>query len=159
MISESQERMLAIVRPQRLDDVDEVCRRWGLPSTVIGRVTDDGAITVVAGGIDDAGRPNSGARILARIPARALTSDAIVHDRLAAPPERRRLAPAPGAPVVASDQLPERGMDPGAVLLALLGSPNLASRRVSPPVARSSSSTTPRSVPRPSPARPRAGPP
>ena len=42
---------------------------------------------------------------------------------------RRRLAPAPGAPLVASDQLPERGMDPGAVLLALLGSPNLASRR------------------------------
>jgi phosphoribosylformylglycinamidine (FGAM) synthase-like enzyme len=31
--------------------------------------------------------------------------------------------------VVASDQLPERGMDPGAVLLALMGSPNLASRR------------------------------
>jgi phosphoribosylformylglycinamidine synthase len=31
--------------------------------------------------------------------------------------------------MVASDQLPERGMDPGAVLQALLGSPNLASRR------------------------------
>jgi phosphoribosylformylglycinamidine synthase subunit PurL len=118
MISESQERMLAIVRPERIDEVAEVCARWGLPCAVIGRVTDDGDITVVEAG-----------RELARVPARALTSDAIVHERLAAPPERRRLAPAPGAPVAASDQLPERGMDPGAVLLALLGSPNLASRR------------------------------
>jgi len=123
MISESQERMLAIVRPERFDDVAAVCARWGLPCAVIGRVTDDGDITVIEGGLD-------GGRELARMPARALTSDAIVHDRLAAPPERRRLAPAPGAPLVASDQLPERGMDPGAVLAALLGSPNLASARV-----------------------------
>ena len=70
-----------------------------------------------------------GGREIARIPARALTSDAIVHDRLAAPPPRRRAAPAPGAPEEAVDQLPERGMDPGAVLMALIGSPNLASRR------------------------------
>ncbi len=118
MISESQERMLAIVRPAQFDDVAAVCARWGLPCAVIGRVTDDGDISVTSNG-----------RELARVPARALTSEAIVHERLAAPPERRRLAPAPGAPVVASDQLPERGMDPGAVLLALLGSPNLASRR------------------------------
>jgi len=118
LISESQERMLAVVRPERFDDVAEVCGRWGLPCAVIGRVTADGDISVRSEG-----------RELARVPARALTSDAIVHKRLAAPPERRRLAPAPGAPIVASDQLPERGMDPGAVLLALLGSPNLASRR------------------------------
>ena len=122
MISESQERMLAVVLPERYGDVAEVCARWGLPCAVIGRITDDGEITIVEGG------PDSG-REIARIPARALTSDAIVHERLAAPPERRRLAPAPGVPMVASDQLPERGMDPGAVLLALLGSPNLASRR------------------------------
>jgi len=122
MISESQERMLAIVLPERFQDVAAVCARWGLPCAVIGLVTNDGDITIVEGGLE-------GGRELARVPARFLTSDAIVHDRLAAPPERRRLAPAPGAPIVASDQLPERGMDPGAVLQALLGSPNLASRR------------------------------
>jgi phosphoribosylformylglycinamidine synthase len=125
MISESQERMLAIVRPERYDDVAEVCARWGLPCAQIGRVTDDGDITIVEGGLEG---PSS--REIARVPAAALTSSAIVHDRLAAPPERRRAAPAPGAPIEASDQLPERGMDPGAVLIALLGSPNLASRRV-----------------------------
>ena len=122
LISESQERMLAIVRPERFRDVAAVCARWGLPCAVIGRVTDDGDITIVSGGLESGHE-------LARIPARFLTSDAIVHERLATPPERRRAAPAPGAPVVASDQLPERGMDPGAVLLALMGSPNLCSRR------------------------------
>ena len=118
MISESQERMCAIVRPDRWPDVREVAERWGLPVAVIGHVTDDGDITVTSGGAE-----------LARIPAPALTSDAIVHQRVARAPEHRRAAPAPGAPTGASDRLPERGMDPGAVLLALLGSPNLASRR------------------------------
>ena len=118
MISESQERMCAAIRPDRWDAVREVCERWGLPVAVIGTVTDDGDIAVVSGDHE-----------LARIPAAALTSDAIVHDRLATPPTHRRAAPAPGAPLDPSDRLPERGMDPGAVLLALLGSPNLASRR------------------------------
>jgi phosphoribosylformylglycinamidine synthase len=118
MISESQERMVAIVRPERLAAVTAICARWNLPCAVIGRVTADGDVAVTSEG-----------RELARVPAHALTSDAIVHQRLAAPPERRRAAPAPGAPAEAGDRLPERGMDPGAVLLALLGSPNLASRR------------------------------
>ncbi|MEO5885836.1 MAG: AIR synthase-related protein, partial [Candidatus Limnocylindrales bacterium] len=118
MISESQERMCASVRPDRWDAVRGVCQRWGLPVAVIGTVTDDGDIAITSGGAE-----------IARVPAAALTSDAIVHDRLAAPPQHRRAAPAPGAPIDPSDQLPERGMDPGAVLLALLGSANLASRR------------------------------
>jgi phosphoribosylformylglycinamidine synthase subunit PurL len=119
MISESQERMPAVVEPARWDEVRAVCERWGLPVAVIGRVTADGDVTVV-----DAG----GAEI-ARIPAAALTSDAIVHDRVSSPPVRRRAAPAPGAPSTASDGLPERGMDPGAVLQGLLGTANLSSRR------------------------------
>jgi len=129
MISESQERMCAAVVPARWDSVREVCERWGLPVAIIGRVTADGDIAVVTGGVDADGRPTPGARELARIPARALTSDAIVHQRVAAAPTHRRGAPAPGAPAAVSDRLPERGMDPGAVLLALLGSANLASRQ------------------------------
>ena len=39
MISESQERMLAVVEPDRWDAVRAVCERWGLPVAVIGRVT------------------------------------------------------------------------------------------------------------------------
>ena len=119
LISESQERMLAVVEPARWTAVRTVCERWGLPVAVIGEVTADADIAIVA---DDC-------REIARIPASALTSDAIVHQRVASPPVRRRAAPAPGAPAMASDGLPERGMDPGAVLTALLGSANLSSRR------------------------------
>jgi phosphoribosylformylglycinamidine synthase II len=118
LISESQERMLAVVRPERVADVREVCERWGLPVAVIGVVTDDGDIAV-----------EEDRREIARVPARSLTSDAIVHRRLATPPPRRRPAPAPGTAPESLDLLPERGMDPGAVLLGLLGSANLASRR------------------------------
>ena len=128
MISESQERMLAIVEPPQLKAVAEVCERWGLPCAVIGRVTGDGDLTIVEGGLAAEGRPNPGARELARVPAAALTSDAIVHERIAAAPARRRPAPAPGLPIEPHGELPERGMDPGAVLLALLGSPNSSSR-------------------------------
>ncbi|MHB8458984.1 MAG: phosphoribosylformylglycinamidine synthase subunit PurL [Candidatus Limnocylindrales bacterium] len=129
MISESQERMCAVVRADRYAAVRAVCERWGLPVAVVGQVTPDGALVVVEGGLDGAGRPRAGARVLADVPAHALASGAIVHARLAVPPPRRRAAPAPGLIEAVDDGLPERGMDPGAVLLALLGSPNLASRR------------------------------
>ncbi|MFM2106089.1 MAG: hypothetical protein RL338_1121 [Chloroflexota bacterium] len=129
MISESQERMLAIVRPERFPAVREVCERWGLPVAVIGRVTDERDVVVVTGGLDATGRPLPGASELARIPAAALTSEAIVHRRRSQRPARRRHAPAPGVPSIPIDLLPERGMDPGLVLTALVGSPALASRR------------------------------
>jgi phosphoribosylformylglycinamidine synthase II len=129
MISESQERMLATCTPDRYPAVREVCERWGIPIALVGRVTSDGDIAIVEGGVDADGRPGPGAKEIARIPAAALTSGAIVHYRLATPPTRRRQAPAPGIPLQAQDGLPERGMDPAAVLVALLGSPNLSSRR------------------------------
>ena len=46
MISESQERMVAVVEPARLDDVRAACERWELPCTVIGEVTDHGELRV-----------------------------------------------------------------------------------------------------------------
>ncbi|MGZ8528861.1 MAG: AIR synthase-related protein, partial [Candidatus Limnocylindrales bacterium] len=117
MISESQERMLAAIVPQRWPEVRDLCLRWGLPVAVIGRVTADGDLTIVAGGLDPDGRPRPDAVELARIPAPALTSEAIVHHRLATPPARHRAAPAPGVAAESSGGLPERGMDPGAVVL------------------------------------------
>jgi phosphoribosylformylglycinamidine synthase len=117
MISESQERMCAVVRAERLGDVMEVCRRWGLPAVaVVGRVTDNGLLSVVEGGIE-----------VARIPATALASDAIVYQREARVPERRRRAPAPGLAAVVAHQLHEQATDPSTVLCALLGTPGLGS--------------------------------
>ena len=46
MISESQERMVAVVRPQMLEAVAAVCARWELPCTAIGEVTDSGLLRV-----------------------------------------------------------------------------------------------------------------
>src|SRR3954468_2435004 len=44
MISESQERMVAVVRPQMLEAVRAVCARWELPCTPIGEVTGHGEL-------------------------------------------------------------------------------------------------------------------
>src|SRR6187399_304090 len=134
MISESQERMVAIVEPHRWDAVRAICERWDLPCAVIGRVTANPEVVVLTGpggtgalGAD--GVPVTGAVELARIPARALASEAIVFERESRAPSRRRAAPAPGAVTEQTDSLPLRGQDPGAVLTALLGSANLSSRR------------------------------
>jgi phosphoribosylformylglycinamidine synthase subunit PurL len=133
MISESQERMVAIVEPAKWEAVKAVCERWDLPVAVIGRVTERPDIVILTGpggngALDADGTPVAGAIELARMPARALASEAIVFDRESRPPARRRNAPAPGAPDEPVDSLPLRGQDPGAVLVALLGSPNLSSR-------------------------------
>jgi phosphoribosylformylglycinamidine synthase len=44
MISESQERMVAVVDPARVADVAAVCARWELPCTMIGEVTGTGEL-------------------------------------------------------------------------------------------------------------------
>jgi phosphoribosylformylglycinamidine synthase subunit PurL len=44
MISESQERRVAVVRPHMLDAVQTLCAKWELESAVIGEVTDDGLL-------------------------------------------------------------------------------------------------------------------
>jgi phosphoribosylformylglycinamidine synthase len=44
MISESQERMVAVVEPSRLADAEAVCEKWELAHAVIGQVTDTGEL-------------------------------------------------------------------------------------------------------------------
>ncbi len=50
MISESQERMVAVVRPQMLEAVQAVCARWELECTPIGEVTDHGELRALVDG-------------------------------------------------------------------------------------------------------------
>jgi phosphoribosylformylglycinamidine synthase subunit PurL len=64
MISESQERMVAAVRPQLLDAVREVCARWELPCTVIGEVAEGGVLHALYDG-----------ETVGEIPARLLTDE------------------------------------------------------------------------------------
>ena len=49
MISESQERMLCVVEPERLDDVLALCARWDVRATTIGEVTDTRRLRVFDG--------------------------------------------------------------------------------------------------------------
>jgi len=64
MISESQERMVAVVRPQMLEAVRRVCAQWELPCTVIGVVTDTGELRAFH---DD--------EVVGEIPAELLTDE------------------------------------------------------------------------------------
>jgi phosphoribosylformylglycinamidine synthase subunit PurL len=64
MISESQERMVAVVRPEMLDAVREVCARWELPCTAVGEVTGSGALRAFHDG-----------HVVGDVPARLLTDE------------------------------------------------------------------------------------
>jgi phosphoribosylformylglycinamidine synthase II len=64
MISESQERMVAAVRPQMLDAVRKVCAHWELPCTVIGEVAEGGVLHALYDG-----------ETVGEIPARFLTDE------------------------------------------------------------------------------------
>jgi phosphoribosylformylglycinamidine synthase subunit PurL len=107
MISESQERMLCVVAPDRLDAVVAVCERWQVPATAIGEVTDSDRLRV----LDDGA-------VVADLPVPILV-DCPLYDLEPAPPP----APPYPAPVRTLDSA-----DPGEALVALLKSPNLASR-------------------------------
>ncbi|MCU1428728.1 MAG: phosphoribosylformylglycinamidine synthase subunit, partial [Actinomycetia bacterium] len=57
MTSESQERMLAIIEPEHLDEVLELARRWEVRAMVVGRVTDTDRFRVFDGAFDALGVP------------------------------------------------------------------------------------------------------
>ena len=69
MTSESQERMLAIVRPDDLDEVLALCARWEIQATVVGTVNDTGRFRVLRRHLRRARRPRS--RTPALRPARS----------------------------------------------------------------------------------------
>ena len=75
LTSESQERMLALVHPSKLDDVRSVCERWGLQIAVIAELTDGGTLTVTHGGA-----------LVAEVPALSLVDEGPVYDRPQEPP-------------------------------------------------------------------------
>ena len=90
MISESQERMLCVVEPERVDEVVAVCEKWLVNATAIGEVTDDAA----AAGVRRrrAGRRHAGHRAGRRVPAlrpRAGRADASRCTRRRAAADRR----------------------------------------------------------------------
>ncbi len=108
MVSESQERMLCVVEPARVDEVLSVCERWETNASVIGAVTDSGLVRVLRGGT-----------VVGEVPVEALVDDCPLYDLA---PER------PGAQLYPAPARVLDGEDPGEILLRLLGSPNVADR-------------------------------
>ena len=105
MISESQERMVAMVRPQMLEAVEGVLDRWELRHAVIGEVTDTGLLRALWHD-----------EVVGEIPARLLTDECPRYEVGREEREPRSAPPAYRSPTT------------GDALLELLASPNLRSR-------------------------------
>jgi len=112
MVSESQERMLCVVEPDRLDAVLALCEKWEVEGAAIGTVTDSGRVRVTAGG-----------ELVGDMPVRALVDDCPLYDLQPQKPAQPVYpTPTPSASLPAEATIEQ-------TLLALLGSPNIASRR------------------------------
>src|SRR5215208_3074706 len=112
LVSESQERMLALVAQAQLDDVLEVCRRWGILAGVLGEMTpgDGGGLL----------RVRFRGEVVAEVPAASLADDGPVYSRPLVPPD----PPATGAEA----EVP-LDADPAEAVLGLAADPACASKR------------------------------
>jgi phosphoribosylformylglycinamidine synthase subunit PurL len=106
MISESQERMVAVVRPQMLEAVLAVCERWELHHAVVGEVTETGLLRALW---ED--------EVVGEIPARLLTDECPRYEVEPVP----RAAPSAGPGEIDAPPAPD-------ALLDLLASENVRSR-------------------------------
>jgi phosphoribosylformylglycinamidine synthase len=141
LTSESQERMLAIVKPRHLDEVLGLCERWEITASVVGRVTDTARFRVFDGLFDAVGVPgtnpappigdaapvlSSDQSPIADVPVESL-GDGPVYERAQARPARQDA-------LVAADPWPDlaarfpAGADLSGELLALLASPTIADK-------------------------------
>jgi phosphoribosylformylglycinamidine synthase II len=109
MVSESQERMLAVVEPARVEEVRAICEKWETGSAEIGVVTDSGRIRVFRG-------PD----MVGDMPVEVLVDGCPLYDLSPAEPEGWIYGNRATLPIVAS---------PEDELLALLASPSIASKR------------------------------
>jgi phosphoribosylformylglycinamidine synthase len=112
LTSESQERMLAIVRPDDVAAAQEVCRKWGLEGSPVATFVDGGTLTVRRGG-----------EVVAAVPALSLADEGPEYERGARRPDwldaLRADDPAAAPPPPSLEQ----------AFLSVLGSPNLAGKR------------------------------
>src|SRR5580765_784704 len=115
MLSESQERMLLVVKKGREAEVEQIFDKWDLHAVHIGDVTADGMLRV----------KNRG-QVVAEIPKRALTDEAPVYHRPMETPAYLAEVQRLDLDAVAADSTMPEATD---ALMALLGAPNVASKR------------------------------
>jgi phosphoribosylformylglycinamidine synthase subunit PurL len=141
LTSESQERMLAIVTPENLDEVLALCERWEIRATVVGRVNDTGRFRVFDGYFDAIGVPganpkpplgddppdvSSDREPVADVPIGSLGDGPLYHRPLAPPADLDARQAADPSPELFKRFPP--GSDLSGELLDLLGSPNIADK-------------------------------
>jgi phosphoribosylformylglycinamidine synthase len=114
LMSESQERMMAVVRPEHVDAFMAICRKWDVEATVIGEVTADDTLTMTWRG-----------GTVVKIPPRT-AADGPVYQRPLTRPENLDALRASGPEGLAR---PADGPGLRETLLRLLGSPGLADKR------------------------------
>jgi phosphoribosylformylglycinamidine synthase len=107
MLSESQERMLMVLRPEKETEAEAIFRKWGLDFAIVGRTTDDLRFRILHRG-----------KVEADLPIKDLGDKAPEYDR----PFVERSPPAPLGPIAEPN-------DYSAALLRLVASPDLSSRR------------------------------
>ena len=110
MVSESQERMLCVVAPERVGALLNVCERWEVLATPIGSVTTGDCLRVLKRGA-----------AVADLPVKILVDDCPLYDLEPERPEQPLYRPP--AAVLNATETADR------ILLTLLGSANIASRR------------------------------
>jgi phosphoribosylformylglycinamidine synthase len=113
MLSESQERMLMVLKPGREAEAEAIFHKWELDFAVIGRVTDTGRMVLRWNG-----------EVAADIPLAPLADEAPLYDRPALSRDQYKA----WAQVKPLGELPP-SQDVGADLVKLMASPDLASRR------------------------------
>ncbi len=111
LLSESQERMLLVAERGREAELEAIFARWDLHAVVVGNITEDRRWRVRWRG-----------KLVADIPATALTDEAPVYDR----PARE---PANAAPTLNAVSTEVPAPRPAEALRHLLDSPNVASKR------------------------------
>ncbi|HTJ02919.1 MAG TPA: phosphoribosylformylglycinamidine synthase subunit PurL, partial [Methylovirgula sp.] len=109
MLSESQERMLMVLVPEKEKQAEAIFRKWGLDFAVIGKTTDNLRFVVKHHG-----------EVKADLPIKELGDQAPLYDRLHIPPIK--------PPVILSCDV-KPPVSNSEALLRLLGSANLASKR------------------------------
>jgi len=108
MLSESQERMLMVLKPERQDLARKIFEKWELDFAVIGRVTETGRLVLKKDG-----------KVAADMPVGPLVTEAPLYER--------PWTPSPALPELAAKDV--KAVEPIAALKKLIGCPDLASKR------------------------------
>ena len=113
LMSESQERMCAIVEPEKIKRFMAICKKWDVTATVIGEVTDGLQLNITFNG-----------QLIVDVPPRTVAHEGPVYNRPIAEPEYRKSL----QPISSAVPRPTSPEEIKSAILKLMGSPNLADK-------------------------------